>query len=165
MRSDSTINQNAIKYRGSLHIHMPHPHISRNANERHKGEQAQGGFNTKLALALTRSVGTMFCAYVFFALALLGLPNLLSPVVAQWVTWTSQTCIQLTMLSVIMVGQGLIGRKAELQADETYKFSENSYHDIEQMMVHLAAQDAELLKQTEMLLQLLQTQQPTPHTT
>ena len=32
------------------------------------------GFNAKLAVVITRSVGTMACAYVFAAIALISLP-------------------------------------------------------------------------------------------
>jgi hypothetical protein len=35
------------------------------------------GFNAKLALVITRSVGTMACAYVFSLIALVSLPAIL----------------------------------------------------------------------------------------
>jgi hypothetical protein len=56
---------------------------------------------------------------------------------------------------VIMVGQGLLGRQQELQAEEQFKTTITSYHDIEQIMEHLSSQDEELVKQTSMLIQLL----------
>lgn len=103
----------------------------RNINHVHAVELAAAGLSMKLAVWLTKSVGTMLCAYLFAVLALLGLPGALPPIVAQWVQWTSQTFIQLTMLSVIMVGQGIIGRKAELQADEQYRTTQKTYADSE----------------------------------
>ena len=39
---------------------------------------------------------------------------------------------------VIMVGQGLLGRQQELQAEEQFKTTITSYHDIEQIMEHLS---------------------------
>src|SRR5207237_8794589 len=62
---------------------------------------------------------------------------------------------QLPLMIVIMVGQGLLGRKQELQANEQFNTTENTYHDIEQVMQHLSAQEDELLKQTRMLVDLM----------
>lgn len=74
-------------------------------------------FNARLALFLTQRVSTMECAYLFFALALLGFPQAGSPPSA-YVQWVSQTCIQLVMLSVIMVGQDIQAQRTTTQHDE-----------------------------------------------
>jgi hypothetical protein len=64
------------------------------------------GFNAKLALVITRSVGTMACAYVFAAIALISLPAAItSGQVIIIVAWIAQTFLQLVLLSIIMVGQ------------------------------------------------------------
>ena len=55
-----------------------------------------------------------------------------------------------------MVGQNVLGRKSELQADEAFKTTMSTYHDIEQIMLHLSAQDAELLHHTKMLIHQLE---------
>ncbi len=130
----------------------------RNVNLVHSAEMAAAGFNTRLAVGLTQRVGTMWTAYTFAVLAIIGLfaiLGLLSPVVALLVAWVSQTFIQLVLLPIIMVGQNVLGRKAELQSEEQYNTTINTYHDIEQIMEHLSAQDAELLKQTHMLFHML----------
>lgn len=66
------------------------------------------GFNERLAVLITRGVSTMWCAYVFAALAFSSLPSALAShnptVIVQWV---SQTFLQLVLLSVIMVGQSV----------------------------------------------------------
>jgi hypothetical protein len=67
-------------------------------------------FNARIAVKLTRSVGTMWCAYIFLILAILGFP-LGSTSPTAYVQWVSQTCIQLVMLSVIMVGQDVMSKK------------------------------------------------------
>jgi hypothetical protein len=51
--------------------------------------------------------------------------------------------------------KGLLGRHAELMAEEQFNTTMNTYHDIGEIMQHLSAQDAELLKQTKMLIHLL----------
>ena len=65
--------------------------------------------------------------------------------------WISQTLIQLVLLSVIMVGQRVLGRHQELQADEAFATTTKIYHDAEQMRLHLEKQDAELTKLTKLL--------------
>lgn len=150
-----------------------HPYVPRNVNVLHKAELAAAGFNTRLAVALTQRVGTMWTAYTFAVLAIIGLfaiLGVLTPVVALLVAWVSQTFIQLVLLPIIMVGQNVLGRKSELQAEEQFNTTEKSYHDIEQIIQHLSAQDDkilqimqhlsaqsdEIVKQTRMIIHLLQ---------
>ncbi len=133
----------------------PHQYQPRNVNRVHEAEKAAGSFNQKLAILLTKGVGTMICAYIFAILAIIGYPGF-HATATQWVQWISQTFIQLVMLSVIMVGQSILGRQQELQADEQFHTTMSSYHDIEQIMQHLSAQDAELLRHAHMLMHLLE---------
>ena len=70
-------------------------------------------FNQWLAIKITNGVATMWCAYGFAVLAIIGFPYG-SPDAKDYVTWISQTFIQLTLLSIIMVGQKLLGDKTEL---------------------------------------------------
>ncbi|MEO7020872.1 MAG: hypothetical protein ABI234_12030 [Ktedonobacteraceae bacterium] len=144
------------RHTSALFHHEPRQHKPRNANLLHEAERAAAGLNEKIALWLTRAVGTMLCAYIFGALAILGFPGLVSPAIASLVSWASQTFIQLTMLSVIMVGQAVLGRKQEIQADEQFNTTVNTYHDIEQIMEHLIAQDNEILRQSKMIIHLLE---------
>jgi len=142
----------------SLFKHNPFPHKPRNVNELQKEEQAAAGFNTAIAVFLTTRVGTMWAAYSFAVLAIVGLLAILGvlpPLIALLIAWGSQTFIQLVMLPIIMVGQNVLGRKSELQADEAFNTTMKTYHDIEEIMQHLAAQDAELLKQSHMIIHLL----------
>jgi uncharacterized membrane protein len=137
----------------------PHQHQPRNVNRLHQAELAASGFNTRLAVALTKSVGTMWTAYIFMVLAIIGLFGLLgwlNPFTFLLATWVSQQFLQLVLLPVIMVGQNVLGRKAELLADEQFRTTMSTYHDIEQIMQHLSAQDAELLRQAKMLVHLLE---------
>jgi uncharacterized membrane protein len=115
-------------------------HTPRNVNRVHEAEIAAAGFNTQIAVWLTQHVGTMWTAYGFAVLAtigLFGILGLLSPIVALLVAWTSQTFIQLVLLPIIMVGQNVLGRKSELQADEAYATTMKTFADIEAVMKHL----------------------------
>jgi hypothetical protein len=126
----------------SLYKHIKHPHMSLNANMVHRSEQT--GLNTRVALVLTKGVGSMWTAYLFTVLSivgLLGLLGLLNPFTFLLCTWVSQMFLQLVFLPILSVGQNVLGRKAEIQAEEAFKTTQNTYHDIEQVMAHLSAQD------------------------
>lgn len=140
-----------------LFTHSPHPHEPRNVNELHKLEHETANLNNKIAVTLTRYVGTMWTAYIFTTLALIGLFGLLgwlNPFAFLLATWLSQQFIQLVLLPIIMVGQNVLGRKSELQADEAFNTTQKSYYEIGQIIAHLSAQDEELLRQTTILIAL-----------
>lgn len=144
---------------GTLFHHEARPHKPHNVNLLHEAEQKAEGINTKIAIILTNSVGSMWTAYLFVIIAIIGLLAILqvfNNTVALLVAWASQTLIQLVLLPVIMVGQNVLNRKAELQADEQFRTTMNTYHDIEQIMQHLVAQDTELLRHARMLEHLLE---------
>lgn len=144
---------------GSLFHHEARPHKPHNVNLLHEAEQKAEGINTKIAIVLTNSVGSMWTAYLFIIIAIVGLLailNVFSPLVALLVAWASQTLIQLVLLPVIMVGQNVLNRKTELQAEEQFNTTMSTYHDIEQIMQHLVAQDTELLRHAHMLEHLLE---------
>jgi hypothetical protein len=87
----------------------------------------------------------MWCAYAFAVLALFALPEALgSGSLRPFVDWVSQTLIQLVMLSVIMVGQGILGRAADRRSETTFQDAEATFHETAQLQAHLAAQDRTL---------------------
>lgn len=142
----------------SLFQHNPFPHKPHNVNEQNRAEQAASGLNTRIAVGLTKSVGTMWTAYSFALLAIVGLLAILQvlpPLVAVLIVWASQTFIQLVMLPILSVGQNVLGHHAELMAEEQFNTTQKTYHDIEEIMQHLSAQDTELLKQSHMIIHLL----------
>jgi hypothetical protein len=99
------------------------------------------GVNGKIALALTTVVGTMWCAYAFAILALVVLPEAIGGGLLPFVQWVSQTFIQLVMLSVIMVGQNILGRAADKRAAMTYNDADATFHEAGQIQEHLRLQD------------------------
>jgi hypothetical protein len=83
------------------------------------------GFNAKLAVVITRSVGTMACAYVFAAIALISLPAALSSgQVIIIVAWIAQTFLQLVLLSIIMVGQTVQSAASDARAIKQFADTE-----------------------------------------
>jgi hypothetical protein len=92
--------------------HLPHPRIAerKKVGPPKSGDQSVG-LNGRIGLTLTAVVGTMRCAYLFAFLAFVVLPQALGGGLLLFVQWLSQTFIQLVMLSVIMVGQNILGRR------------------------------------------------------
>lgn len=76
-------------------------------------------FNEWLALKITKGVATMWCAYLFAVFAVLGFPYGATSV-SLYVQWFSQTFIQLTMLSIIMVGQDLLQKSHTKHAKDLH---------------------------------------------
>lgn len=141
-----------------LYEYKPHWHTARNVNLVHQAEIGVAGFNQRIAVIITRATGSMECAYIFAIIAFLGFPALsswLGSVVALYILWLSSEFIQLVMLPILSVGQQVLSRKSELQAEEAYHATLKSFHDIEQIMAHLSAQDTELLRQSKMLIALV----------
>jgi hypothetical protein len=82
------------------------------------------GFNAKFAVLITRLVGTMWCAYLFGLIALIGLGPALKPGGEGIIAWIAQTFLQLVLLSVIMVGQNVQALASDARSANTYKDAE-----------------------------------------
>lgn len=134
-------------------------HKPRNINKVHKESM---GMQDRIALGITTAIGTMYAVY-FFALAMAG-----------WMLWQVKfatkpfdpypfafllflgNIVQLLLMPLIMVGQNIQAKHAELRAEEEYHTTMSSYHDIETILQHLDSQDKELLRQTNILEDLAQ---------
>jgi hypothetical protein len=78
-------------------------------------------FNRRVAEKITSFVSTMWCAYIFVALALISLPAAFrSDDVIVKVDWVAQTFLQLVLLSIIMVGQKKSAEGVEKMITETH---------------------------------------------
>ena len=126
---------------------------AQNVNERHAAERLS--LNDRIAVFISRNVGTMLCAYLF---GLIGIGSLVGVftnnlLLALICGSLSSYFIQLVLLPIIMVGQNVAGRHSELMADETFKTTQDTYRMLEQLVGHLHAQDAVLLhlRQTQAL--------------
>jgi hypothetical protein len=105
--------------------HVPHPRIARRTSEGAALVAAEHvGFNGWLAVVITRTVGSMWCAYAFAALAFISLPDAIHQGTFALITWISQTFLQLVLLSVIMVGQQVLAKASDKQSLQTYQDAE-----------------------------------------
>ncbi len=130
--------------------------------------KAVEGFNAKLAVILTRCVGSMACAYLFCLVALVSLPAILieagaisrtsvpnfltKPGLILIVAWVAQTFLQLVLLSVIMVGQSVQSATSDARAEKELSDTEfimdqvNEHTDggLKVIIEHLVAIEARL---------------------
>ncbi|MGH9028884.1 MAG: hypothetical protein ACRDV4_04640 [Acidimicrobiales bacterium] len=107
-------------------------------------------FNSWLGLKITVIVGTMVCAYVFAAIALISLPDNVHTT-QSLILWISSSFLQLVLLPIIIVGQNVQARASDKRAEATYKDADAVLHEAVKIQEHLAAQDALL---TEMATKL-----------
>jgi hypothetical protein len=135
----------------SLYQHIPHPHLKHRAEHGPVKVQDQldrGNWykrvNAKVAVWITVGVGSMTCAWLFAILAFAGLPAALKPGNIGFLFWFSSDLLQLTLLSVIIVGQNIQASAADKRAEQTYLDAEAVLHEALQIQEHLAAQDAVL---------------------
>lgn len=81
-------------------------------------------FNRRLAEKITAAVSTMWCAYIFAAIALISLPAAIrSGDALVIVAWVAQTFLQLVLLSIIMVGQDASSAAVAQKINETHEAS------------------------------------------
>src|SRR5271166_3574329 len=99
------------------------------------------GLNAKIAVFLTNIVGSMWCAYVFAIIALIGLPPALKPGGEGIIAWIAQTFLQLVLLSVIMVGQNVQSIASDKRAESTY---DDSVEILDRLDVHTQGGIADL---------------------
>jgi len=82
------------------------------------GTHAVGRLNTRVAVRITNTVGSMWCAYAFALLALVSLPSALrSHDAIIIVAWIAQTFLQLVLLPIIIVGQNVQAASSDARAE------------------------------------------------
>ena len=96
--------------------------LTKHAQRRVHGDSLVGKFNTLLAICITKIVGSMWCAYIFAALALISLPAAIAsrnPLVI--VSWIAQTFLQLVLLPIIIVGQNVQAEVSDERAERDHE--------------------------------------------
>lgn len=139
----------------SLFHRMHHVHTPRNVNEVHASELESAGFNKRVAIGITKILSSMVTFWLVGIVITVWILVSFTSIPWDKMPWplllTLLNIPQISMMIGLGVGQGVLGRKQELQADEQYRTTMKTYHDIEQVMQHLEVQDSELIKQTQLL--------------
>jgi hypothetical protein len=103
-------------------LHVPRLVLSHHVHEQVHGSGPVGKFNTWLAVKITKTVGTMWIAYLFAAIALVSLPAAIqSQNVIVIVAWIAQTFFQLVLLPIIIVGQNVIQATNDARAEADHE--------------------------------------------
>jgi hypothetical protein len=135
------------------YTHVPHPHTLERLEHKDRPvttadvikSSISSRFNAWLAVKITDGVGTMWCAYAFAALALIGLPAALRPGGEGIIAWIAQTFLQLVLLSIIIVGQNIAATASDRRSENTFKDAEAILSEALEIQKHLKAQDEELI--------------------
>src|SRR5260221_2445295 len=102
--------------------HQPRLVLSSQVHSKILGGSRRARCITVLALTITTSVGTMWVAYAFAALALISLPAAIgSGEVIVIVSWIAQTFLQLVLLPIIIVGQNVIQAANDARAEADHE--------------------------------------------
>lgn len=126
--------------------HLPRLVLSHHVHKDIHGESLVGRINTRLAVGITRSVGSMWCAYVFALIALISLPAAISshdPIII--VGWIAQTFLQLVLLPIIIVGQNVLAAASDARAESDHK-TLLAIHTLTAQVHEIAEQQAKALK-------------------
>ncbi len=102
--------------------HVPRLVLSHHTHKVVHGDHPIGRFNTRIAVAITRTVGSMWCAYAFAVLALVSLPAAIrsnDPIII--VAWIAQTFLQLVLLPIIIVGQNAQAAASDARAESDHE--------------------------------------------
>jgi len=110
------------------------------------GDSLAGRINTRLALGITKRVGSMWCAYLFALLAIISLPAAISshsPIII--VGWIAQTFLQLVLLPIIIVGQNVQAAASDARAESDHE-TLLAIHTLTSEVHEIANQQTAILK-------------------
>jgi hypothetical protein len=115
-----------------------------------------GRFNTWLAVTVTKSVGTMWAAYVFTLIAIGGAVAVVTQnaLLTALSVLISQTFLQLVLLPIIIVGQNVISEAQDARAEADH-LTLTTLHAINVQQLDILKQHRRLLEQQEKILTIL----------
>jgi len=110
-----------------------------------------GRFNRWLAVVITKSVGTMWAAYVFLLISLVSFPEALQAFLkgdnVTGISWLSQSFLQLVLLPIIIVGQNVISTAQDARAEAD--------HETLTALHAINVQQLQILEQQQVILEVL----------
>jgi hypothetical protein len=126
--------------------HIPQLVLSQHVHGKIHGESVMGRINTRLAVGITKVVGSMWCAYLFALIALVSFPAAISshdPIII--VAWIAQTFLQLVLLPIIIVGQNVQAAASDARAEGDHK-TLHAIHTLTAEVHEIAEQQTKILK-------------------
>lgn len=149
--------------------YKPHFHKLVNVNDLHKYEHEHSGLNQRIAVAVTKGLSTMLAVWIIVAFMTIWIVGNITIWHFDPAPFALLLIIinlpQIASTPLIMVGQDVLNRKAELQSDETFQTASKIFKDTETLIRQnneqfemleaqnkvLEAHYQELLRQTAML--------------
>ncbi|GAC1336027.1 MAG: hypothetical protein NVSMB17_19540 [Candidatus Dormibacteria bacterium] len=115
------------------------------------------GLNARLGVMVTRAVGNMWSVYItvvfvfgWIGLATFGPLHQADPYPFPFLLFMGNL-VQLLLVFVILVGQGVLGRSADLRSEKTFKDAEAILREVTVLHSHLLAQDKLLNRGIELV--------------
>ncbi len=137
--------------------HKPKLITSRSVAPQVHGAGRVGQFNTWLAVTVTRSVGTMWAAYLFTLIAIAGGVAVVTQnaFLTALSVLVSQTFLQLVLLPIIIVGQNVISASQDARAEADH-LTLTTLHAINVQQLKMLEAQREMLQQQREILDMLQ---------
>jgi hypothetical protein len=112
--------------------------------------------NAKIGLKVTTVIGTMWAAYLFTMIALVGLPGVIQKGdIVTIVIWLSSSLLQLVLLPIIIVGQNIQAKAADARSEATYNDAAAILQQAIEIQAHLVNQDKQLASQEATLSKMI----------
>ena len=129
--------------------HAPRLIHTRDVHFAMHGTSAIERFNAYLAVIVTRSVGTMWAAYLFVLISLISFPQALDAFLKgdriTGITWLSQSFLQLVLLPIILVGQNVISAVQDARAESDHE-TLTALHTINVRQLRILEQEQKILR-------------------
>lgn len=137
--------------------HKPRLITTRSVAPAIHGAGPLGQFNTWLAVTITKSVGTMWAAYIFTLIAVGGAVAVVTSnaFLTALSVLISQTFLQLVLLPIIIVGQNVISASQDARAEADH-ITLTTLHAINVQQLKLLQTQHRMLEQQQAILDLLQ---------
>jgi hypothetical protein len=141
--------------------HVPALVTARSVRPEIHGAGAIGRFNSRVAVLITKSVGTMWAAYLFIVIGLVSLPQAWHAFIhgdtVTGVAWLSQSFLQLVLLPIIIVGQNVISASQDARAEADH-LTLTTLHAMNVRQLQMLEQQEKILHQQQAILELLKPQ-------
>jgi hypothetical protein len=142
-----TMSNKLTTAEAKAHIHQLV--LSQHVHKTIHGDSSVGRINARLAVAITKGVGSMWCAYIFALIAIISLPAAIlshDPIII--VAWIAQTFLQLVLLPIIIVGQNIQAASSDARAESDH-ITLIAIHSLTAEVHEISEQQTAILKTLE----------------
>ena len=143
--------------------HVPRLITAHSVRHEVHGAGAIGRVNSRLAVMVTKSVGTMWAAYLFMLIGLVSLPQAWRAFIhgdtVTGIAWLSQSFLQLVLLPIIIVGQNVISASQDARAEADH-LTLTTLHAMSVRQLEMLEQQQQILQQQQSILKQFEAAAP-----